>query len=249
MKGNFKSVGLVIEPNFFTLHYYGDREGQEYRGVEDHQLENHGILSFDHEMNPLYAVFSNPHWTLVPRAIFREGDARRYLQLNTGAGKEAAIGFEEIPRIDATLVFEPSAAAENTAKIIHPALSVKPLIVPLLNYADILSDNGFDDFILIRFSDGIAHLIAYSDKSLLLANALQVEKKEDLEYYVLFLLNKLKLSRNVALFISEKDGKPTGILKGQLSRISKPPLLSEYTSQKADGLSDDLIPLISPKCA
>jgi hypothetical protein len=243
------ALGLVFEPDSYRIHFYQENEAIEFTGSS--------LLEFDHGepsaerkgMNPLYALANNPHWTLVPKAVFREEDAKRYLRLNTGYNPDNECGFTEISRVEAVMIFEKTKGAEAVAKQIHPALSVKPLARALLNYADRISDEWATDFLLIYSTRKISTVIGYRRKKLLIANSLQTDHIEDLEYYLFYLLKKLDLPLSLSVFMAHEDRIETSErpeLKRRLKNIAKPPLLEGMP--KGNTLTD-LIPLIAPRCA
>jgi len=200
------------------------------------------------DFTPLYALFSDSSWTLIPRSVFREEDAARYLALSVSLPENSKVGYIEVPAIDATLIYRRSADAESIANKIHSALSVKPLVLPILNYADRLKDSGHADFILVYEYSGLAYVIIYSKNTFLLANCLEVGKKEDLEYYLLYTSKKLELKDTVPIFLSSTNTGVRGILSEQGVKISAVPLLNFSSPNRESETKEDLIPFIAPEC-
>lgn len=245
----FKSVGLIFEPNFFTAHFYSDPEGKNHVLSRNYKEHEPPLLEVEAEVSPLFGIYANLNWTLVPRSVFRPEDSARYLKLNTGFDGEGEADSVEIPRIESTLVYEAERRAEDIARNLHPSLITRPLILPLLNYASILAESDFPDLVHLHVRDKIAYIIIMRNKKLLLANSFEVKKTTDLDYFVFYVMKKLGTSAKTPFFYSSYGSEYTKLSAPISERLANQKDLPIYRDKDKSMEEVDLLALISPECA
>ncbi|MGB6036014.1 MAG: DUF3822 family protein, partial [Cryomorphaceae bacterium] len=126
-ENNIETIGLLFEPNFFRIHCYSDLEGSDFAKTVSCKRDKHYDFSELQSKNHLFATITHPHWTLVPTAIFREEDARSYLELNTGYGGSSPLSFFALDGLESVLIYERDQEAEKIVSQIQPALETKHL--------------------------------------------------------------------------------------------------------------------------
>lgn len=195
---NIESIGLLLEPNFFRIHCYSDIEGADFVNTISCRRDKPYDLKELQTKNHLFALSSHPHWTIVPAAIFREEDAEGYLELNTGFKKGSAFAYSILDGLESVLIFARDIEGEKLVNQIQPALETKHLEATLLEYVRRKVSTTKADFLQIQVLDQLAFVNIFSKGSLLLANNIQVDKAEDLMYYLFYALKKLDISPNIA---------------------------------------------------
>ena len=126
-ENNIETIGLLFEPNFFHIHCYSDLYGENFVKTVSCRRDKHYNFSELQSKNHLFATITNPNWTLVPTAIFREEDAKRYLELNSGYGGNSSLSYSALDGLGSTLIFERDEEAEKlkTVQDVADYLSAK----------------------------------------------------------------------------------------------------------------------------
>ncbi|HKL39098.1 MAG TPA: DUF3822 family protein [Cryomorphaceae bacterium] len=235
---NIESIGLVLEPNFFSIHCYSDLEGANFVKTISCRRDRHHDFSELQSKNHLFALHSHPHWTIVPAAIFREEDMVRYLELNTGFIGGGSPTYSSLDGLESVLIYASDEEAEKLVSQIQPALEIKHLESTLLEYGRRKVSEKKEDLLLIQVFDDLAMVNIFKEGSLLLANSIEVAKAEDLIYYVFYTLKKLKLPTGIP---TELDGYGTFLpgVKGQASKF-----LTNFKKPENGHLAE-----IIPQCA
>jgi hypothetical protein len=196
-ENNIETIGLLFEPNFFHIHCYSDLDGSDFVKTLSCQRGKHYDFSELQSKNHLFATITHPHWTLVPTAIFREDDAKSYLELNTGYGGSSPLSYSTLDGLESTLIYERDEEAEKLLSQIQPALETKHLAGALLEYGRRKVSETKDDFLNVQVLDQLAMVNIFKQGSLLLANSIEVDKAEDLVYYIFYTLKKLDISIDI----------------------------------------------------
>lgn len=255
-KTQIQSVGLIFEPDFFTLYAYGDRQGHDPIGFSTLSIETspneyaHPIL---HE--PLYALAYTPHWTLVPRAIFREGDAWEHLQFNTAATEMEKVAFDSLPLLDAVLVHQTRPDAEERLAILSPGLQMRHFTTVALElmFRSVAAQKD-SPFIWIHLLGGQAMVVVGKDRLPILANSIEMRFVEDLEYYVLFAAKQLKLDTRTPIHVSGYSthaDKLKSALNRYFDTLTSPPVptATKFETPEQSLLTRHFMGLYAPICA
>jgi len=188
-----ETIGLLFEPNFFRIHSYSDLDGTDF--VKTVSCQRNKLYDFSElqSKNHLFATITHPHWTLVPTAIFREEDAKTYLELNTGYAGSSPLSYSALDGLESVLIYERDEEAEKLVSQIQPALETKHLAATLLEYGRRQVSEKRDDLLHVHVLDQLAIINIFHQGSLLLANSIEVDKAEDLIYYIFYTLKKLEI--------------------------------------------------------
>lgn len=191
---NITSIGLFFEPDFFRIHCYSDVDGKQYTKTASYnRLGNYDFSSVQSKI-PLFAVSSHAYWTLIPTSIFREEDAKRYLELNTGFNGQDSFGYSTLHGLEAVLIYQRDKEAEKLVSKIQVALETKHVAGILLEHGRRKAKMTGKDLLCVQVLDQSAVVILFNRGSLLLANSVEVTKSDDLIYYLFYTLKKLDIS-------------------------------------------------------
>ena len=217
---DLKSIGLVFEPNFFTIYFYAD--------LESHQIAGYRTFNSDEnlaeiELNNLKANFAlsfTSDWTLVPQNVFHEDDALKFLQFNTAAehGKaewERLIGFE------AVLIYEPNIPVERKLETVFPGLELKHGIGSLLEFCRNRQQKSTGISSFLHQSEDRYSLVIFEGDQLLFTNTIHAQHDEDVRYFVLYSFKTLNLDPGHPVFLLGGAVKNEGLKKSLSIYLSK----------------------------
>ncbi|MCZ4407382.1 DUF3822 family protein [Cryomorphaceae bacterium 1068] len=239
---HFETIGLLFEPNFFQIYCYSDLEGDVF--VKTISCKRNGQYDFSElkSKNHLFALSSQPHWTIVPTAVFREEDARGYLELTTGFEGKSLFSHSTLEGLESVLIYERDTEAEKLLSQIQPALEVKHLAGTLLEHGRRKVSESKGDLLQIQVLDQLALVTIFRQGSLLLANCIEINKSEDLIYYTFYTLKKLDISTEIRTEISG-SGTIFSSVKKQAAKF-----LTNLNDSGKDSVSDQLAVIIA-QCA
>lgn len=189
---DLKSIGLVFEPNFFTIYFYADIESHQIAG---YRTFNSGENIPDIDLNGLKASFAlsfTSDWTLVPQNVFHEDDALKFLQFNTVA-EHAKVEWERLIGFEAVLLFEPNTEAERKLETVFPGLQLKHGIGSLLEFCRNRCQESTTISSFLHQSEDRYSLVIFDGNQLLFANTIQAQHDEDVRYFVLYSFKTLNL--------------------------------------------------------
>jgi hypothetical protein len=194
---NIESIGLVFEPDFFRINCYSDENGEHFaKSLRYKKSEQYDFVDL-RSKNHLYSTSTLPSWTLIPSAIFREEDAAEYLKLNTEFSPGDEFSFRRLEGLEAVLIYRKDVEAEKLMERIQPAMEGGHVATPLLEHVRRKSGRNANNYMQVAILDGIAVIIIFKNGKLLLANSIEVDKSEDLLYYIFYSLKKLGVSTDI----------------------------------------------------
>lgn len=203
-KSQIQSVGLIFEPDFFTVYAYGDRQGRDLIGVS----ELTDPLSTSSEIHPLireaqYALVYTPHWTLVPRPVFKASEAWDHLHFNTAAENPDHMSYDTLPLLDVVLVYEARPEHERRLAQLSPGLQARHVTSALLELVMRSAPTHAEShFLWVHLMGHHAIIVAGQDRSIRFANAIEARFVEDLRYFVLFSAKQLEIPSSSPLYLT-----------------------------------------------
>lgn len=217
---DLKSIGLVFEPNFFTIYFYTD--------LESHQIAGYRTFTSDEnlaeiELNDLKANFAlsfTSDWTLVPQNVFHEDDALKLLQFNTAA-EHGKVEWERLIGFEAVLIYEPNIAAERKLESVFPGLQLKHGIGSLLEFCRNRQQRSSEISSFLHQSEDRYSFVIFDADKLLFANTIQAKHDEDVRYFVLYSFKTLNLDPGQPVFLLGGAVKNEGLKKNLGIYLSK----------------------------
>jgi len=197
-KEEIKSVGLVFEPNFFTVYYYSDPQAKNLIGYERKTRSEITDLSDLKTYTPLYAVTFKPEWTLVPKDLFSEDDADALLSFNTafeGNGAE----WDEILGIDAIQIFGKDEQAEKLVQQAFPGLRVTHGARSLIELHR--KTPHLNSQTLVFQTESAWYITIFKNGKLLFANAINTDHPEDVRYFLFYTFKQLNLGTDQSVVL------------------------------------------------
>ncbi|MCA1763328.1 MAG: DUF3822 family protein [Cryomorphaceae bacterium] len=189
-KEEIKSVGLVFEPNFFTVYYYADTAAKKPVGYDRKSRTETTDLAELKGYTPLFAVSFKPEWTLVPKSLFEEDNAGSILAFNTEFEGED-VEWDEILGVDAIQIFGKDAYADNLVGKVFPGLRVTHGARALIEFhrksAELKSHT------VIFQAENEWYITVFRDGKLLFANSINADYPEDVRYFLLYTFKQLQL--------------------------------------------------------
>ncbi len=222
---DLKSIGLVFEPNFFTIYFYADIESHQIVG---YRKFNSGENLENIDLNDLKANFAlsfTSYWTLVPQNVFHEEDALKFLQFNTPAGNNQ-VEWERLIGFEAVLIFEPNTEADRKLETVFPGLQLKHGIGSLLEFCRNRCQKSTQISSFLHQSEDKYSLVIFDGNQLIFTNTIQAQYDEDVRYFVLYSFKTLNLDPGHSVFL----------LGGAVNNESLKKNLSVYLSQLETGV-------------
>lgn len=138
-------------------------------------------------------IHRNNLFSLVPKALFNKNELANYLKFNTKILANDLIAHDEISNFDIVNVYVPFVNINNYIYELFGEFEYQHngtiLIQSLLNNFD----GGKEPICYIHVLDQQLDITVIANKKLLLYNSFHYSTKEDFIYYVLFVIEQLKL--------------------------------------------------------
>jgi hypothetical protein len=154
-------------------------------------LENNEIdkMSFSN----VTIIHRNTFFSLIPKALFDEKEVANYLKFNTKILANDLIAWDEILNFDIINVYVPFVNINNYIYGLYGEFVFQHngtvLIQSLLNNFD----GGKEPVCYVHVLEQQLDIIVIANKKLLFYNSFNFNTKEDFIYYVLFVIEQLKL--------------------------------------------------------
>lgn len=130
--------------------------------------------------------------TLVPNEFFNEAVLGSYLQYNVKVFPTDFFASDELVTIKANNVYVPYVAFNNYFIDKFGSFTYKHIFTPLIEYASSQSSKDEQKIWLYK-SDETLVILAFKNNELMFFNSFDMQSKEDLIYYVLFVFEQLQL--------------------------------------------------------
>lgn len=226
-KVDIKSVGLVFEPNFFTVYYYSDIDAESAVGYDRKERSETKDLSALKAYAPLFAITFKPEWTLIPKSLFSENDAAALLSFNTSFEGDKA-EWDEILGIEAVQIFGRDELAEKLIEPVFPGLRVthgaRSLIELHRKTPDLKSKT------LVFQAENAWYFTIFKNGKLLFANAISADYPEDVRYFLFYTFKQLNLDTNQTVVLLGEAVMNLG-LKNLLEKYLSTEFISENKLQ------------------
>ncbi|ALM06718.1 hypothetical protein SB49_02025 [Sediminicola sp. YIK13] len=214
--------------------------------VDNHILASENVV-FEREVNPLellkkvkeifdkykvakaafsevIAIHKNQLFSLVPKALFDEGELANYLKFNAKMLTNDIIVYDELEGNDLMNVYVPFMNVNNYIYELFGEFEFKHsstvMVESLLN----TPNPGNDAVCYVHVGDKQLDITVVSNKKLQLHNSFDYNTKEDFIYYLLFTIEQLKLDPNTVklkLFGAiDEDDEIYGIAYDYIKNIS-----------------------------
>ncbi len=214
--------------------------------VDNHILASENVV-FEREVNPLellkkvkeifekykvakvafsevIAIHKNQLFSLVPKALFDEGELANYLKFNAKMLTNDIIVYDELESNDLMNVYVPFMNVNNYIYELFGEFEFKHsstvMVESLLN----TPNPGNDAVCYVHVGDKQLDITVVSNKKLQLHNSFNYNTKEDFIYYLLFTIEQLKLDTNtikLKLFGAiDEDDEIYGIAYDYIKNIS-----------------------------
>lgn len=214
--------------------------------VDNHILASENVV-FEREVNPLellkkvkeifekykvakvsfsevIAIHKNQLFSLVPKALFDEGELANYIKFNAKMLTNDIIVYDELESNDLINVYVPFMNVNNYIYELFGEFEFKHsstvMVESLLN----TPHPGNDEVCYVHIGDKQLDITVVSNKKLQLHNSFNYNTKEDFVYYLLFTLEQLKLDTNTVklkLFGAiDEDDEIYGISYNYIKNIS-----------------------------
>ncbi len=256
-QSNIKSIGLEFGPNFFSTYFFSDFTGDTFHScTQKPRAASLAVEKLSHtEITPLYGLVHTPYWTLIPDAVFDESVASRFLQFSTGAGPDIPVRFEKIVGTDSVIVYNTDEIAEKYTDVHFPGLGLRHAAGSLIELTNRIQRFSQSPAIYVHQIGILYKILVFQKGKLILANHVESAHKEDIRYFVLYTMNQLEISADVAICLLGDAAENPDLAKAlgtHLSQIVKPenPFAREYSkSVNSEYEATHFIGLNAPICA
>jgi len=202
LAAQYLRVGVATAGQFRLLEEFvlDGSPGTEEPSVHDvrHLMSNHNVLTRNF-WKAVRVVVNNQSFTLVPEPLFKKEYAPRYLELaRGGALTQEKVHFTRHPHWQAVTVFSLPARLDDWLLGVYPfeALHLSHQLDTQLTMAASLATGAAATgrHLLLSIEKRSVGLVLLDDGHLCYANRFAYQATIDLVYYVLFVLNELKIN-------------------------------------------------------
>ncbi len=170
------------------------------------------------------AIHKNQLFSLVPKALFDEGELANYLKFNAKILTNDVIVYDELESNDLMNVYVPFMNVNNYIYELFGEFEFKHsstvMVESLLN----TPQQGSEPVCYVHVGEKQMEITVVSNKKLLLHNSFNYTTKEDFIYYLLFTLEQLKLDTNTVKLMLfgaiDEDDENYGICYNYIKNIS-----------------------------
>lgn len=205
-------------------------------------LEKHEIIKMS--FSDVTVIHRNTLFSIVPKALFKEEELVNYLKFNTKILANDHISFDEIANYEIINVYVPFMNINNYIYDLFGEFEYKHngtvLIESLLNSFN----GGKDPICYVHILEQQIDITVLKNKKLLLYNSFSFQTKEDFIYYILFVIEQLKLDTEtlkLRLFGAVEEGDDLYSLSYKYVRnvdVYIPSNLSYHIENKNDEIID-----------
>jgi hypothetical protein len=183
-----------------TQHF--SQVGRDFRDVETQIRTVFGFTTLlSHSFSELRCAFFNHNATLVPRRLFDPENLPRYFKILLRPA-EYEFRFDELPEFDCFLVYAIEPMLTRTCGQYFPQAKLTHLATPLLKNWQ-RSAPPSDYTVCVNVRNHAAQVAVFDRKNLLLYNAFQFQKPNDLLYFVLLAYDQFRLNASeIPLMVS-----------------------------------------------
>ncbi len=204
----------MFGPDFFTAYFYSGADGAKLCASARFLITEKDFISEYASLEVKYAIHFTTPYALLPMAVYDESTAHEYLRHSTGYS-DGRIKNDRLVALDLVIISqEPTAIQEYTDRH-FPGLELSHGIRAILNYGRDHSKAGSSVQSFLLQTGTLYTLAIFKSGLLLLANTVETAYTEDVRYFMLFALEKLKISEERKLFMlgaaSENDELQQGL--------------------------------------
>tara|TARA_R110002012_G_scaffold322096_1_gene555322 strand:+ start:6192 stop:7025 length:834 start_codon:yes stop_codon:yes gene_type:complete len=154
-------------------------------------------------------IHRNTLFSLVPKALFHEKELANYLKFNTKILANDHISFDEIANYDIVNVYVPFVNINNYIYELFGEFEYQHNGTVLIQSLLTNFDGGKEPICYVHVLENQIDITVIENKKLVLYNSFTYSSKEDFIYYILFVIEQLKLdteSLSLKLFGAIEEG-------------------------------------------
>jgi len=154
-------------------------------------------------------IHRNTLFSLVPKALFHEKELANYLKFNTKILANDHISFDEIANYDIVNVYVPFVNINNYIYELFGEFEYQHNGTVLIQSLLTNFDGGKEPICYVHILENQIDITVIENKKLMLYNSFTYTTKEDFIYYILFVIEQLKLdseSLSLKLFGAIEEG-------------------------------------------
>lgn len=185
----------------------------EYRLPEENQLEElNTILKQDEILhtvgyNKTVVSFQSDKSVLVPAAFYNEEDAWKLLSLTSPVSDTETLCADRLKYTDAVQVYAISSVLLNTVRSVFHTCKVVHSGTVLMESELLRNKNNTESSVTVNVRQGSYDIVVTTGNQLLYYNSFTYNSSEDFIYYLLYVLEQLKLNpeKTAVRFLGEMD--------------------------------------------
>ena len=207
-KENQLSLFLQLDQSFLQLAYFNEK-AKTVVGFQKIDLVN--VQSWESAEKTLSQIFTQHHWTnqvknikvclidklytLIPIALFDEEELETYLKFNhnISSSQELHYSFDKVEGCDAVIVYAIPKIIQNLLKKELPNHSISHFAYPLMESA--ILEKGKQKRLRLHIQQQRFDIMLFQNEALKFLNSFSYQTKEDFIYFLLYVMEQLKLDR------------------------------------------------------
>ena len=160
-------------------------------------ISQHILLKED--FNKVSVLVGGNKYTLMPPPLFNPENARKYLAFNHPLSQEDEVRFDEIHAPESVLIYGFAGSINSWINHHYPDATIFHQCSPLLRSMHIQNKSGNHiATVMANIRSDILDIIAFKGASLHLCNSFSYFTDTDLLYYLLFVMEQLKINTDEA---------------------------------------------------
>ncbi len=160
-------------------------------------------------------------FTLVPRVLFEEDKAERYLSLSAEIASTDTVLSNNVKAVYARNIFALPANETKYLKEVFDHPKFYHIGSGLLELASRMKDQFTDQQLILDIKPGVMHILYFEKREFKFMNQYRYVNKEDFLYYVLLVAEQFMVDRNVCDLKLSGEIVPDSMLFGELWKFFK----------------------------
>jgi hypothetical protein len=149
--------------------------------------------------------------TLVPAPLFDSTKKEEYFAFNQTIIEGEKILIDELTDPDAIVIYSMPDSIEDLVRVSFPGSQLYHQLTPLFMFISINRRTSGSYYIHVHLEKDFFNLIIFDQNTLIFCNTFQYKTVTDLQYYVLYVLKRMNISQEEAIYFSGHSVNPREI--------------------------------------
>lgn len=144
--------------------------------------------------------------TLVPAPLFDSTKKEEYFAFNQTIVEGEKILINELSDPDAIVIYSLPESIENLVRVSFPGSQLYHQLTPLFQFISVNRRTSGSYYIHVHLEKDYLNLIIFDQNTLIFCNTFQYKTVTDIQYYVLYVLKRMNITQEEAIYFSGLSG-------------------------------------------